>query len=195
MSVYQMSLEELIDRLSEEDPDKIIVNGFGSPHSYRGFYDQLAFSPENYVTVGSMLKHAKSAVGKTFEGYKGGHYTMTLLTPVFIADYGEYNGEEVDEITYDRLENLLRASVPKGYEKTVSYKRHEYQFSDIWYLINQLAADGCSTSFNIQLQADKTVWLVSIRKNSRIFEGIDTENSITPWLALVQAVISLKKSK
>lgn len=72
-----MTLGELIIALEELDPDTVFVDGFSTPHSWRGDYSELAFEPEFNVTAGSMLMHARSAVKKTFEGYKGGEYTMS----------------------------------------------------------------------------------------------------------------------
>ena len=80
-----MTLEELIAQLSLYDPNKIVAKGFSSPHSYRGYYDELAFEPTDNVTVGSMLADAESALGETFEGYKGGEYKMGAGTTVNLA--------------------------------------------------------------------------------------------------------------
>lgn len=57
--------------------------GFANPHSYRGYYDQLAFEPAYGVTIGSMLDAAKSAVGAIYYGYKGGSYRMGKWTDVY----------------------------------------------------------------------------------------------------------------
>ena len=83
-----MTLGELIERLEKEDPTKVILNGFGEPMSYRGYYDELAFEPMRNVTIGSMLMYARSAVGRTFEGYKGGDFKMKTYTDVWLAVYG-----------------------------------------------------------------------------------------------------------
>lgn len=83
-----MRLGELISLLERMPQDMVVENGFGSPHSYRGFYEQLAFEPERNVTVASMLSHAKSALGQTFEGYKGGDYLMDKKALCHVAEYG-----------------------------------------------------------------------------------------------------------
>jgi hypothetical protein len=82
------TLKDLIDWLEEQDPDKIVSDGFGFPHSDRGSYDELAFEPIEEITFGEMLSHAKSALNKTFTGYKGGDYKMTEYTPVYIGKWG-----------------------------------------------------------------------------------------------------------
>ena len=50
--------------------------------------EQLAFEPAEYVTVASMLAHAKSALGREFQGYRGGDYVMHASTPCHVAEYG-----------------------------------------------------------------------------------------------------------
>jgi hypothetical protein len=83
-----MELKPLIELLSNLPSDAVVKNGFGKPMSYRGYYDQLAFEPKEYARIGDMLEHAKSALGATFTGYKGGDYVMSELTECWIAEYG-----------------------------------------------------------------------------------------------------------
>lgn len=83
-----MRLGELISLLERMPQDMVVENGFGGPHSYRGYYERVAFSPALNVTVASMLAHATSALGKTFQGYKGGDYVMDEHTLCHVAEYG-----------------------------------------------------------------------------------------------------------
>jgi hypothetical protein len=83
-----MYLIEVIEFLKLRDPAKQVPLGFGRPHSYRGYYEQLAFEPVRNTTVGAMLKDAESAIGRTFEGYKGGDYVMDKYTECWLANYG-----------------------------------------------------------------------------------------------------------
>lgn len=85
-----MTLRQLIDYLEQLNPDYVCPMGFSSPHSYRGSYYELAFEPCANMRIGDMLALAKSCVGKTFEGYKGGDFTMHDYSIVYIANYGEY---------------------------------------------------------------------------------------------------------
>ena len=78
----------LIGWLEKQDPSLIVKDGFGSPHSDRGSYDELAFTPLNEARIGEMLKHARSAIGKEFSGWKGGEYLMDEDTPVYIGQFG-----------------------------------------------------------------------------------------------------------
>lgn len=61
-----MTLGELIKALEAEDPMWVLTHGFSSPHSYRGFYNQLAFEPEKDISIGAMLEAAKM-VSEGFE--------------------------------------------------------------------------------------------------------------------------------
>jgi len=82
----QYDLGELIARLQrEEDPDRRVRYGFAHPHSYRGDYRELAFEARESVTVGEMLSDARSALGTTYEGWKGGDYTMSKDAYVWVV--------------------------------------------------------------------------------------------------------------
>jgi hypothetical protein len=94
-----MALGDLIDWLEKQDRKLIVKDGFGSPHSDRGSYDELAFTPEPEAKIADMLKYAKSADGETFTGWKGGEYKMSRSTPVYIGNNGEC-GEEITQIHF-----------------------------------------------------------------------------------------------
>lgn len=94
----QLTLGELIDWLERQDSDAEVLDGFGAPHSDRGDYSELAFDPVSNTTYRRMLSYAKSADGCTFEGWKGGNYTMCRNTPVYIGKYGEC-GEPISTLT------------------------------------------------------------------------------------------------
>jgi hypothetical protein len=68
--------------------------------SWRGSYRELSLDySKTPITVSELLKEAKKAVGKTFEGYKGGDFTMSTHTPIHIAAYGS------SRYTYRQKEN------------------------------------------------------------------------------------------
>lgn len=90
-----MTLGELITALEAADPRLVLPHGFTHPHSYRGYYEQLAFEPAKNVTIGEMLADAQAALGGTFWGYKGGDYEMTADTDCWIANQGSANGEQI----------------------------------------------------------------------------------------------------
>jgi hypothetical protein len=88
-----MKLGELIRFLGLFESDRQCTHGFCNPHSYRGFYNKLAFEPCDSMAVKSLREMAESAVESTYSGYKGGEYTMTLNTSVYLADYGSCGDE------------------------------------------------------------------------------------------------------
>ena len=84
----QMTLSKLIAAL-ETMPSDADVAGLNSPHSYRGYYSDLAFElTDGTVKAGALLTECKAAMGQVFQGYKGGDYVMGALTPVWVASYG-----------------------------------------------------------------------------------------------------------
>lgn len=88
-SLSQMTLGRFISELEELPQDKEIEN-ICLPHSYRGYYSDLALKKESGTrTVGSLLEELKSkCLGQTFTGYKGGDFYMDENTPMWIAEYG-----------------------------------------------------------------------------------------------------------
>lgn len=94
----QYTLGELIEALENFHPARHSPLGFGNPHSYRGDYSELAFEPAPAATVADMLAVAKSALGRTFEGWKGGDYVMDEHTPVWFALEGHGNGETIGPV-------------------------------------------------------------------------------------------------
>ena len=92
-----MYLKDLIKWLEQQDQNADVVDGFGSPHSDRGYYKKLAFEPVPITTFGQMLTHAKSALGSTFSGYKGGEFLMDEFSECRIGEYGK-SGEDITPI-------------------------------------------------------------------------------------------------
>jgi len=85
--VLKMKLGELI-RLLEALPSDMEIEGIDTPHSYRGYYECLAFEKGGKATVQEVLTAVKSALYATYFGWKGGEYTMHPDTEVFIANVG-----------------------------------------------------------------------------------------------------------
>ncbi len=94
-----MKLGELISWLEAQDQELIVKDGFGSPHSDRGDYSELAFTPKPEAKIGDMLACARGAVGDTFIGWKGGEFKMNTSVSVYIGEYGEC-GEEITSIHF-----------------------------------------------------------------------------------------------
>lgn len=85
----QLTLGKMI-RTLEDMPSETIVAGLCNAHSYRGYYDCLAFSEGIGSTTASiLLERCYACVGKEFTGYKGGRFVMRRSTPIFVANWGE----------------------------------------------------------------------------------------------------------
>lgn len=104
------TLGQLIETLKELPQDKIAADGIGRPHSYRGYYDELAFEPVQNVSVADMLAAAKDALGATYRGYKGGTYKMGEWTPVWLAHYGECG----EQLCLRCIKRDIIGEVPRG---------------------------------------------------------------------------------
>lgn len=95
-----MRLKDLIELLEKFPSDMRVAEGFGNPHSWRGVYAELAFEPVDDTTVGEMLAEARSAIGETYYGYKGGEFTMALDTSVNIDYRGSWSDGKHDHRLY-----------------------------------------------------------------------------------------------
>lgn len=90
----RVTLGQLIEELRKHEPKKVVRKGFANPHSYRGYYDQLAFEPAHRVSVEYMLTLAEGALGETYTGWKGGEYTMDEYTECWLAFEGSASDSE-----------------------------------------------------------------------------------------------------
>lgn len=86
----QMTLGDMIAVL-DAIPKETQVPALSNPHSYRGFYEDLAFQSSRdgaTISASSLLDVCKSCIGRKFMGYKGGEYVMSEDTPLWVAEYG-----------------------------------------------------------------------------------------------------------
>jgi len=111
METDTVTLGQLIDSLAAADPDTLVPNGFGEANSWRGMYAHIAFEPRTNARLGDMLDEARSAVGKIFEGFKGGDFLMSRSTPCHIAPYGQYGDDDDDGLTPARLAAMLSTPI------------------------------------------------------------------------------------
>lgn len=93
----QLMLGELIILLENvKNKDLPVIFDYGEYRpicldSWRGAYGELAINysdKESPISCAKLLKELKEAIGKTFEGYKGGDYVMGKNTPLWAANYG-----------------------------------------------------------------------------------------------------------
>lgn len=90
---YHLTLGKAIEQLETLAPTTPVVfagepYGPGNPHSYRGYYSDLAFESVSDVTAASFLADCRDALGATFQGYKGGDFVMSKDTPLWHANEG-----------------------------------------------------------------------------------------------------------
>jgi hypothetical protein len=93
-----MNLGDLITSLKSADPNQVVHHGFHNPHSYRGDYYDLAFEPATDITVAEMLEAAESAVGATYQGWKGGDFRMDQSTWCWLSEEGRASGETISPL-------------------------------------------------------------------------------------------------
>jgi hypothetical protein len=103
--IQPIKLGELIKQLSTCNPDARVQFDFCDLRptilrSYRGYYDQLAlgWEEDGNRTVGELLEERKAAVGKVYEGYKGGEFTMNEETPEWVSGYGRASGMAIKRV-------------------------------------------------------------------------------------------------
>jgi len=77
--------------------------GFYGPHSYRGYYHDVAFEIAEDITVGEVLSAAKEALGSTYQGWKGGDYTMKDYTETWLVAREGETGESIGAMFLELL--------------------------------------------------------------------------------------------
>lgn len=93
-----VNLGDIIDAFEKLDPDTVLPIGLAEPHSYRGDYYDLSFEAVTDAKVSDVLDVLKSCVGETFEGYKGGSYSMDRHSMCWIAPYGHSSGDQIGPV-------------------------------------------------------------------------------------------------
>jgi hypothetical protein len=89
-----MSIQELYETILHFDQGVTLFSAPSKPHSYRGYYERLAFEPSIVnSTIGEFRTMLIDCIGKTFTGYKGGKFTMCKDTIVHLAHCGSTGGE------------------------------------------------------------------------------------------------------
>lgn len=112
-SLEQKTLGALIDNL-ENIGGEVMIEGLCAPHSYRGYYCDLAFERGERKTIAETLAMLRGCLGESYEGYKGGDFYMNKGTPIWIADYGctgvkimSITGSAHDGITFITAEDTI----------------------------------------------------------------------------------------
>ncbi|MGA9772343.1 MAG: hypothetical protein WBV94_25140 [Blastocatellia bacterium] len=114
----QMKLGELITILKRHEQDKFVRYDFvhftpDGIDSYRGYYEQLAIGySQKEIKVAQLLDLLKQAVGRKFEGYKGGQYAMHENTPLWVSNRSEAGGTAIVGVRDDQwCITLITASI------------------------------------------------------------------------------------
>lgn len=116
----QLTLGEIISKIEtildsstrEVRPNVVFDFAYFRPtvlDSWRGLYAELAlgYDERGETDAGEFLNELKSAVGKTFTGYKGGDFTMSRHTPVWVSNNGEACNTAVIEVVDDGYQIIL----------------------------------------------------------------------------------------
>lgn len=86
-SKTQMTLGQLIERLRQlKRRDSLAIISIGYPHSYRGYYSDLAFERGGTKSVGKALEEAEDCLGRKFYGDYGDEYRMGEDTPLWVTE-------------------------------------------------------------------------------------------------------------
>lgn len=99
-----MRLGDIIKELEKAPLEADLIFDFPERYpsgidSWRGVYAQLSiWHSSTKVTVGEFLPILKKAVGKTFQGYKGGDYIMDEGTLVHVANWGRSDSTVIERI-------------------------------------------------------------------------------------------------
>jgi hypothetical protein len=111
-----LKLEPIVQKAGNEGKIDVVYD-FGSLFptdidSWRGSYNELALNYTNYddsipLTVIDFYSLLKSAIGKTFTGYKGGDFIMTKNTPVWVSNYGDDDNTAVIEVVDNGYQVIL----------------------------------------------------------------------------------------
>jgi murein DD-endopeptidase MepM/ murein hydrolase activator NlpD len=110
-------LEAIPKKTGDDEQDVVFSFGYMYPtglSSWRGIYRELAleFTDERGgekrpMKLGAFIEMLKDAVGKTYEGYKGGDYVMGKGTPVWVAKYGDAGNTGVVDVLDKDYEVIL----------------------------------------------------------------------------------------
>lgn len=142
-----MTLQELIDYLAACDPSTRVPIGFARPHSYRGYYYDLAFEIETETTVGAMLAAARKALGATYQGWKGGEYTMGEHTDVWLVEREGDLGETIGPVLLAYMVGTTATDrkTPDEWLQTDEFSGITVMDPDGWDRFNADGPDGWNT--------------------------------------------------
>lgn len=85
---YHLCLGDFLSQLRDADPEATIP--LANPHSYRGYYSDLALEPTPGapIKVWQLINQLSDVIDTELTGYKGGEFLMSADTPLWVAHYG-----------------------------------------------------------------------------------------------------------
>ena len=111
--LYHVTLGEMIDFLTDTDINAPVLlnpaesgldfgyNSIGYPHSFKGIHSDMAFEPSaEKMFRNNLLRICQGAVNSSYAGYKGGEFTMTRKTPLWVSEYGEDSGIAIVQLRH-----------------------------------------------------------------------------------------------
>jgi len=109
------TLGKLIEALEKQPQDNWVFYSFGyfkptTFGSFRARYEDLALGyteKVGHIAVKELLERCKDANGKTFEGYRGGEFTMHLDTPLWIANDGDNPKTAIERLSDEKYMTVI----------------------------------------------------------------------------------------
>lgn len=113
---YHMTLGGLIQKLyAIENKSKGVFiedtpTSVYKPHSYRGYYSDLALEPTETAatSVESLLQMLTETLDTIKTGYKGGEFNMHKDVPIWVSEYGRASGLALVDLSEFDKEVRLR---------------------------------------------------------------------------------------
>jgi hypothetical protein len=162
-------LGDLIKQLAAADQSLVLPHGFHKPHSYRGYYTDLAFEPTTNVTVAQMLKDARTALGSTYQGYKGGDFTMGEYSDCWLAEYGS-EGDGIGSLLIVLMLAVGRAAGTASTSTAASPATWGVDFED-----------GADPTAAIRLPAPQGPGIVTICGSTRFMRQMADADRLLTW--------------
>ncbi len=112
----QLTLGDILLALVRANPELPVYldRDCGTPGdliSYRGYYSDLAIERgSKEVLCGAFAESLEATIGKTFEGYKGGDYTMSSSTLVWVSEYGDCTSMGVSGVNVNPYRIVLETA-------------------------------------------------------------------------------------
>lgn len=119
-----LKLKPILDKNSDKKPEgqPTVSFDFGTAQptdfgSWRGAYEEIALGYQltgydvsqsiEYVKLNEFYKKVEAAIGQTFEGWKGGDFTMNKNTPVWVANSGNSSHSAIVEVIDNGYDVIL----------------------------------------------------------------------------------------